>query len=248
MPVVLHLSMAVFFEIQISVAISLLKNKRPIRSYSTRSGRLTDSQRKAIDKYWKDNVIPYRGELLDLGSIFSNQRPITLEIGFGMGASLTEMAQKDIGSNFLGIEVHKPGIGKTLNEIHLLNVKNLKLMCHDAIEVVTHSLVDQSLDRVLIFFPDPWPKKRHNKRRLIQTDFMTLIARKLKPNGRLHLATDWKPYAAHMMNVLEALSEFNNAIAPHHFWGQPDRPETKFEKRGKNLGHGVWDLLYKKNN
>ena len=223
-----------------------LKDKRPIRSYVIRSGRLTNSQQKAIDEYWSDSVIPYTGELLDIKNIFNDTLPITLEIGFGMGASLTKMACEDSRSNFLGIEVHKPGIGKTLHSINSSKIKNLKLICHDAIEVFRNSLADHSLDRVLIFFPDPWPKKRHHKRRLIQVEFMTLIAKKLKPNACLHLATDWQPYAEHMMEVLESLSFFTNAIAPYQYWEQPERSETKFEKRGKALGHGVWDLLYKK--
>ena len=223
-----------------------LKDKRPIRSYVIRSGRLTNSQQKAIDEYWSDSVIPYTGELLDIENIFNDTLPITLEIGFGMGTSLTKMACEDSRSNFLGIEVHKPGIGKTLHGINSFKIKNLKLICHDAIEVFHNSLADHSLDRVLIFFPDPWPKKRHHKRRLIQVEFMTLIAQKLKPNAYLHLATDWKPYAEHMIEVLESLSFFTNAIGSYQYWEQPERPETKFEKRGKSLGHGVWDLLYKK--
>ena len=223
-----------------------LKDKRPIRSYVIRSGRLTTSQKKAIDEYWADGVIPYTGELLDTENIFNDNLPITLEIGFGMGTSLTKMAREDSRSNFLGIEVHKPGIGKTLHSINSFKIRNLKLICHDAIEVFHNSLADHSVDRVLIFFPDPWPKKRHHKRRLIQVEFMTLIAKKLKPNTYLHVATDWKPYAEHMMEVLESLSFFTNAIGPYQYWEQPERPETKFEKRGKSLGHGVWDLLYKK--
>ena len=224
-----------------------MTNKRPVRSYVIRSGRITNSQRHAIEQYWESNVVTYTGALLDLPCIFKNNLPVTLEIGFGMGASLIEMADKDKDRNFLGVEVHKPGVGKTLHDANLLEIKNLKLMCHDAQEVFQHSLEDNSIDRVLIFFPDPWPKKRHRKRRLVQTEFMKLIARKLKANGSLHLATDWKEYAEYMMEVIEPLPEFRNAIAPNRYWEKSTRPKTKFENRGRKLGHGVWDLMYKKN-
>ena len=224
-----------------------ITNKRPVRSYVIRSGRITNSQRHAIEQYWESNVVTYTGALLDLPYIFKNNLPVTLEIGFGMGASLIEMAEKDKDYNFLGVEVHRPGIGKTLHDANLLEIKNLKLMCHDAQEVFQHSLEDGSIDRVLIFFPDPWPKKRHRKRRLVQTEFIKLIARKLKANGSLHLATDWKEYAEYMMEVIEPLPEFRNAIAPNSYWSKSTRPKTKFENRGRKLGHGVWDLMYKKN-
>ena len=224
-----------------------ITNKRPVRSYVIRSGRITNSQLQAIEDYWEVNVVAYTGALLNLEYIFKNNLPVTLEIGFGMGASLIEMAVKDKGCNFLGVEVYKPGVGKTLHDANLLEIKNLKLMCHDAQEVFQHSLEDNSIDRVLIFFPDPWPKKRHRKRRLVQTEFMKLIARKIKANGSLHLATDWKEYAEYMMEVIEPLPEFRNAIAPNRFWEKSTRPKTKFENRGRKLGHGVWDLMYKKN-
>ena len=222
-------------------------NKRPVRSYVIRSGRLTNSQHQAIEKYWEDNVVGYTAEVLDLECLFKNNLPVTLEIGFGMGASLTEMASKDRGSNFLGVEVHRPGIGKTLHDVKSMEIKNLKLMCHDAQEIVQYSLADNSIDRVLIFFPDPWPKKRHRKRRLIQTEFIKLLAKKIKVDGCLHLATDWKDYAEYMIEVIEPLEEFRNAISPNHYWEKPIRPTTKFETRGRKLGHGVWDLLYIKN-
>jgi tRNA (guanine-N7-)-methyltransferase len=224
-----------------------ITNKRPVRSYVIRSGRMTNSQRQAIDEYWEDNVVAYTGDLLDLECIFKNNLPVTLEIGFGMGASLIQMAVRDKGCNFLGVEVHRPGVGKTLHDANLKEIKNLKLICHDAQEVVQYSLADDSIDRILIFFPDPWPKKRHRKRRLIQTEFVKMIASKLKTNGSLHLATDWKEYAEYMMEVIEPLSEFRNAVAPNRYLEKSMRPKTKFENRGRKLGHSVWDLLYKKN-
>ena len=222
------------------------KKGRPVRSYVIRSGRITNSQRHAIDKLWNDHVVPYSGELLDLKEIFNNRLPITVEIGFGMGSSLIDMARKESKTNFLGIEVHKPGIGKTLNDVELYAIKNLKLICHDATEVFQNAFENKSLDRVLIYFPDPWPKKRHAKRRLIQTEFATVISEKLKIGGHLHLSTDWRPYADHMVSVLEKVPHLKNAIAQNSFWENPKRPETKFERRGKTLGNKIWDLLYKK--
>ena len=219
---------------------------RPVRSYVIRSGRITNSQRQAIERLWDDHVIPFSRDLLDLGEIFQNSLPITVEIGFGMGSSLIDMAYKRSDTNFLGIEVHKPGIGKVLKDIETLGIENLKLICHDAAEVFNYAFEDKTLDRVLVFFPDPWPKKRHAKRRIIQPEFVSIISEKLKNNGCLHLATDWSPYAEHMIEVLDKIPSFSNAIAPKVFWENPERPETKFEKRGKKLGNRIWDLLYQK--
>ena len=219
---------------------------RPIRSYVSRSGRITSSQRQAIAKLWDDNVIPFSGDLLDLDKIFKNYLPVTVEIGFGMGSSLIDMANEESKSNFLGIEVHKPGIGRTLKDIERLGIKNLKLICHDATEVFRNAFQEQSLDRVLLFFPDPWPKKRHAKRRIIQPEFVNIVSEKLKNNGYLHLATDWLPYAEHMVEVLEKAPSMSNALAPKVFWKNPKRPETKFERRGKKMGNKIWDLLYQK--
>ena len=207
---------------------------------------MTDSQRQALEKLWNDNIIPFSGESLALDKIFKNFLPVTVEVGFGMGSSLISMAREESKANFLGIEVHKPGIGRTLNDIEQLGIKNLKLICHDAAEVFRSAFKEQSLDRVLVFFPDPWPKKRHAKRRIIQPEFVKNISAKLKNNGYLHLATDWLPYAEHMIEVLEKVPSLSNAVAPKSFWENPKRPETKFERRGKNLGNNIWDLLYRK--
>ena len=219
---------------------------RPVRSYVIRSGRITISQRQAIGRLWNDHVIPFSGGLLDLGEIFQNSLPITVEIGFGMGSSLIDMACKRPDTNFLGIEVHKPGIGKVLKCIEKLGIENLKLICHDAAEVFNNAFEDETLDRVLVLFPDPWPKKRHAKRRIIQPEFVSKVSEKLKNNGCIHLATDWSPYAEHMIEVLDKIPSLSNAIAPKVFWENPERPETKFEKRGKKLGNRIWDLLYQK--
>ena len=207
---------------------------------------MTNSQRQAIAKLCSGNVIPFSGESLDLDKIYKNSLPITVEVGFGMGSSLIDMALEESNVNFLGIEVHKPGIGRALNDIERLGIKNLKLICDDAAEVFKSAFKEKSLERVLVFFPDPWPKKRHAKRRIIQPEFVQNISGKLKSDGYLHLATDWLPYAEHMIEVLESVSSLSNAVAPKAFWGNPKRPETKFERRGKKLGNKIWDLLYQK--
>ncbi|NKB34617.1 MAG: tRNA (guanosine(46)-N7)-methyltransferase TrmB [Pseudomonadales bacterium] len=222
------------------------QHKRPVRSYVIRSGRLTDSQRKALDTHWDAHVVEFKNHSLDLDKLFPQSGSISLEIGIGMGASLLAMAQQEPNTNFLGIEVHKPGIGKVLHEIESIGLNNLKLICHDAKEVIETGIANQSIDRLLILFPDPWPKKRHHKRRLVQPQFVELLASKLKQEGVLHLATDWEPYAEHMMEVLEANPSLKNEMGTGKYWEQPQRPATKFEARGKRLGHGVWDLLFTK--
>ena len=222
------------------------ENNRPIRSYVIRSGRLTDAQRKAIESYWDKYVVEFNNEILDPKVLFKSPQKLTVEIGFGMGDSLLEMAKESPEQNFLGIEVHQPGVGKLLNGIAENELTNLKLICHDAREILESGLPDHCIDRLLLFFPDPWHKKRHNKRRLVQTDFITGLLPLLAEGGRIHLATDWEPYAEHMVEAMERVEGLSNANGAGQFWAKPDRPETKFERRGVRLGHGVWDLLYKK--
>ena len=219
---------------------------RPIRSYVIRNGRLTASQRKAIESYWQDYGIEYGKGLLELDSVFQDKSDLVLEIGFGMGDSLLEMATVAPSLNFLGIEVHRPGIGKLLHGIARAKLKNLKVINHDAKEVLLNCVRDGSISKIQIFFPDPWHKKRHNKRRLIQDDFIGLLASKLKPNGQLHLATDWEPYAEHMLEVLNRCEVLQNNAGTSLYSSAGERPVTKFEKRGKKLGHRVSDLLYTK--
>jgi tRNA (guanine-N7-)-methyltransferase len=163
-----------------------------------------------------------------------------------MGDSLLEMAQQDPTANFLGIEVHRPGVGKLLHGITEHQVKNLKIICHDATEVIADCFPEQSIDNILVFFPDPWPKKRHHKRRIIQPGFVSLLSSRLKQGGHLHLATDWEQYAEHMMEVLEQETTLSNAFGKGKYYEDPARPQTKFENRGRRLGHGVWDLLFKR--
>jgi tRNA (guanine-N7-)-methyltransferase len=222
------------------------QDHRPIRSYVIRASRYTDAQKVAIEQHWDDYVIAYEPRLFSTEELFGNSNPLTVEIGFGMGDSLLEMAAANPQINFLGIEVHKPGVGKLLHGVVEQNLSNVKVFCHDAKEILAHCLPPASIARLLIFFPDPWHKKRHNKRRLVQTDFITQQLPLLADGGRIHLATDWEPYAEHMVEAMEAVEGIENLNGAGQFWQQPDRPETKFERRGIRLGHGVWDLLYEK--
>lgn len=219
-----------------------IKPKRTIRSFVLRQGRLTKGQEQALTHLWPIFGIDYQsGTNIE----FNHSQPTVLEIGFGMGASLVEMAKAAPNKNFLGIEVHKPGVGACLMAIEDNQLSNLKVMCHDAVEVLENMIPDNSLDKVQIFFPDPWHKARHNKRRIIQPEFVNLISQKLKSGGILHLATDWQHYAEHMLEVLSNADAFTNLSPTNDYVPRPeDRPITKFEKRGQNLGHGVWDLQF----
>ncbi len=219
---------------------------RRIRSYVRRVGRLTEGQQRALDQLW--SVYGLKSDYsIDINSIFDRTAPLTLEIGFGNGTSLAAMAEAAPSINFLGIEVHRPGVGHLLYELQKRQLSNVRVWCHDAVEILSHQIPDQSLDRVLLFFPDPWPKRKHHKRRLIQDDFVTLLGHKLKPGGRLHLATDWDHYAKHMLKTLDSSPLFRNLAGASHYSGRPEyRPETRFEARGKRLGHTVRDLLFER--
>jgi len=180
--------------------------------------------------------------------LFPNKNPITLEIGFGDGVSLATMAAKAPQQNFIGIEVHRPGVGRLLHLIEENNLSNLRVMDDDAVEIIKNRIPNGSLNRVQLFFPDPWHKKRHNKRRIVQDDFVKLISSKLNAKGVFHLATDWQEYAEHMAEVMEASIEFQSQANQPYSSKPESRPTTKFETRGLKLGHGVWDLLYEKVN
>lgn len=222
-----------------------LTRHRNIRSFVRREGRLTPGQQRAIETHWPRFGVESAPEPLDLDALFGRQAGRLLEIGFGDGEALIAMARARPEMDCLGVEVHRPGVGSLLRQAQLLDLKNLRVMCADAVEVLTHQIPDHGLDRIHIFFPDPWPKKRHHKRRLIQPPFVALLARKLKPGGRLHLATDWEDYAQHMLAVLEACLEFANT--EKSFAPRPDyRTLTKFERRGQRLGHGAWDLIFQR--
>ena len=222
------------------------RHHRPMRSYVLRQGRLTPGQRLALEQQWPTLGIEFTGEAIDFEQVFARTAPITLEIGFGNGASLAEMATADPERDFLGIEVHRPGVGHLLYLAEENALSNLRVMNHDAVEIIQQMIPDNSLDRIQIFFPDPWHKKRHNKRRIVQPEFVELLATKLQQGGVLHLATDWEDYAVQMLNVMEQAVGYPNLAAGGGYSERPEsRPLTKFENRGLKLGHGDWDLLYR---
>jgi tRNA (guanine-N7-)-methyltransferase len=218
--------------------------RRHVRSFVRREGRITQSQQRALDELLPRFGVSVEG-LLDLDAVFGRPSPRTLEIGFGNGASLAKMAGVAPEQDFLGIEVHRPGVGHLLLEIERYLLGNVRVVCADAVEILEQHIPRASLDRVLLFFPDPWPKTRHHKRRILQPSFVALIHDRLKPGGVFHMATDWQPYAEQMLEVMEAAPGFRNSAGPGQYSPKPDyRPETKFERRGLRLGHGVWDLVY----
>ena len=221
--------------------------KRIVRSFVRREGRLTRGQRRALEQLWPRYGIPAGEEVLDLEAVFGRRAPVVLEIGFGNGEALLAMAAARPGTDYLGIEVHRPGIGRLLLGLEAQGLSNVRVLEGDAAELLARRLPGASLDAVHIFFPDPWPKKRHHKRRLVQPAFVELLRTRLKPGGRLHLATDWRDYAEHMAAVMERAPGFRN-LSPHppYIERPPDRPRTRFERRGADLGHGVWDLLYQR--
>lgn len=226
------------------------ENGRPlrrIRSFVRRQGRLTKGQQQALDTLWPVMGVEYQPESVDLPSLFGREAPVTLEIGFGMGASLVTMAQNTPHQNFLGIEVHAPGVGACLAAAKEADVQNLRVMCHDAVEVLEKMIPDNSLRMVQLFFPDPWHKARHNKRRIVQVPFAELVMRKLKLGGVFHMATDWEAYAEHMLEVMNSIDGYRNQSEQQNYVPRPEtRPLTKFEQRGQRLGHGVWDLMFER--
>lgn len=220
---------------------------RRIRSFVLREGRMTPAQQRAFDAHWSRYGIDYRGEAQDFDSHFGRSAPLVLEIGFGNGEALAWASEHDPARDFIGIEVHGPGVGRLMNTLATRQASNVRLYKHDAVEVLQHEIAPATLAETRIWFPDPWHKKRHHKRRLIQPAFVALLASRMAPGGLLHLATDWQAYAEHMLEVMEAAPDWRNAIAPGQYAPQPDwRIETHFERRGLKLGHGVWDLLYRK--
>ncbi|ASY76179.1 tRNA (guanosine(46)-N7)-methyltransferase TrmB [Pectobacterium polaris] len=226
------------------------ENGRPmrrIRSFVRRQGRLTNGQQLALDNYWPVMGVEYQTELVDFNPLFGRDAPVVLEIGFGMGASLVTMAAQHPEQNFLGIEVHLPGVGACLAAAQEAGISNLRVMCHDAIEVLMNMIPDGSLSMVQLFFPDPWHKARHNKRRIVQVPFVQLVQSKLKVGGVFHMATDWEPYAQHMLEVMTSVTEYRNLSNNNEYVERPEsRPLTKFEARGQRLGHGVWDLMFER--
>ncbi|UVO09354.1 tRNA (guanosine(46)-N7)-methyltransferase TrmB [Pectobacterium polonicum] len=224
------------------------ENGRPmrrIRSFVRRQGRLTNGQQLALDNYWPVMGVEYQAEQVDFNALFGRDAQVVLEIGFGMGASLVTMAAQHPEQNFLGIEVHLPGVGACLASAQEAGISNLRVMCHDAVEVLMNMIPDGSLSMVQLFFPDPWHKARHNKRRIVQVPFVQLVQSKLKVGGVFHMATDWEPYAQHMLEVMTSVTEYRNLSDNNEYVERPEsRPLTKFEARGQRLGHGVWDLMF----
>ena len=220
---------------------------RPIRSFVLRKGRLTQGQERAFGRSWpRFGVAPVRHPL-DLALLFGNSNPVYLEIGFGNGESLARVAADNPGNNYLGVEVHPPGIGHLLLRIEELGLNNVRILQQDAVEVVNNGLADASLQGVFLFFPDPWHKKRHHKRRILQPDLVEQLERIIRPGGIFHAATDWEDYADQMLETLSRAQCFENSAGPGRFTPRPAwRPQTKFERRGERLGHRVWDLLFRR--
>lgn len=219
---------------------------RPIQSFVRRQGKITAGQRAARAQLLADWSIPYRPAPLNFAEVFGRSAPVTLEIGFGMGESTARMAQQMPERDFLGLEVYPAGVGALLRRIQLQEIPNIRIIEHDAVEVLEHCIPDASLDTVLIFFPDPWPKLRHHKRRLIQAPFVSRLVPKLAPGGLLHCATDWMPYAEQMLAVLGGCPDLQNRAGAGYASRPAWRPLTKFESRGLGLGHSVADLLFER--
>ena len=222
-----------------------MQERRSIRSYVLRQGRISNAQRRAHVELLPVYGIPFSPALLDLGRAFGRSAPKILEIGFGMGETTAAIAQQHPENDYLGIEVHTPGVGSLLARITELRLGNVRVIQHDAVEVLQTMIAPAALDGVHIFFPDPWPKKRHHKRRLIQTPFAALLASKMKSGALVHACTDWEDYARQMLDVLSADPALANTASGYA--DRPDaRPQTKFERRGLELGHRVWDLVFRK--
>ncbi|RXJ72284.1 tRNA (guanosine(46)-N7)-methyltransferase TrmB [Veronia nyctiphanis] len=218
---------------------------RKIRSFVRREGRLTKGQDQAMQECWPTMGLDFEDKKLVWSDVFGNDNPVVLEIGFGMGASLVEMAKNAPEKNFVGIEVHSPGVGACLMAARDAGITNLRVMCHDAVEVFESMLPKASLATVQLFFPDPWHKKRHHKRRIVQPAFVEMLRDKLKIGGIFHMATDWENYAEHMVEVMDIAPGYQNTATDGPYIPRPEeRPLTKFEQRGHRLGHGVWDMKY----
>jgi tRNA (guanine-N7-)-methyltransferase len=216
-----------------------------IRSYVKREGRLTAAQQEALENYWKKNGVDFSAEILNLDALFERRAPLVLDIGVGTGDSTFSHAQSHLENNYLAIEVHRPGLGQLLNKIELNHLNNIKVSNHDVVHVLQDQIPDDSISQIFIFFPDPWPKTKHHKRRLINKQLIELIKKKIKLQGRLHIATDWQDYARHIQKLCDSDPELlnlasNNGFAPRPHW----RIKTRYESRGLRLEHRVWDFCY----
>lgn len=223
------------------------KQYRAIKSFVLRQGRLTKAQQKALANHWQDYGIDFSEEHLNYRALFNNDNEVVVEIGFGDGDSLLQQAINQPQYNFIGIEVHGPGVGHLIHHAKLQNIHNIKVIRHDAIDVLTKQIADNSIRQLQLFFPDPWHKKRHHKRRIIKHSFIKLAQQKLKTDGYLHMATDWQHYAEQMLEQMDQAAAFHNTSGSGNYSKTlAGRCETKFERRGIKLGHGVWDLIYQK--
>lgn len=220
---------------------------RPVRSFVRREGRLTAGQARALAELWPRYGLEPGDDTVDFTLLFGQDAPVILEIGFGNGESLATIAETHPKNNYIGIEVHRPGAGSLLLRLEERDIGNVRVVSQDASEVLQKNIADASLASVYLFFPDPWPKKKHHKRRLLQPGFAQLIRRKLTIGGIFHMATDWQDYAEYMMTVMSAAEGFTNEAGDGNYSTRPAyRPETKFERRGLNRGHGVWDLVFRR--
>lgn len=218
---------------------------RSVRSFVRRQGRMTLAQRQGLADHWESFCLESGAEGLDFKTLFGRDAPTYVEIGFGNGDNLAAMAAAQPHHNFIGIEVHRPGVGQLLTQLQQQASTNVRIYCHDAIEILNRNIPNHSLAGIFLFFPDPWPKLRHHKRRIVQPEFVDLIAQKLQPGGTLHMATDWEHYAKQMLTVMQASPSFINQASDNGYLPRPDhRPLTKFEKRGQRLGHAIWDLIF----
>ncbi len=221
--------------------------QRRIKSYVLRAGRVSNRQRQGLDFWLKNYELTVGGNPWNLAEEFARTADTVVEIGFGMGSSLLAMAKNNPEINYIGIEVHQAGVGSLAADLHEYQLSNVRIVAHDAVEVFRTQLLDNSLAGVQIFFPDPWHKKRHHKRRLIQKEFIQLLTKKMKPGGFIHCATDWQDYAEHILDVLSTEPTLQNTQEDGGYSPRPlSRPLTKFEQRGERLGHGVWDLIFSK--
>ena len=222
-----------------------VKYLRKIQSFVRRSGRISKAQSIGLNELWHDYGVDLNEKKIDFNKLFLSKNNVTLEVGFGNGDSLLEMAIDQPNQNFLGIEVYEAGVGRLINEANKNKLSNLKIIKDDAVEVLTNNILDNSISHFQLFFPDPWHKKKHHKRRIVQISFLDLLSKKLKKDGVVHIATDWENYAEHIMELLESHSHFKNCAGDHMYSLRPkNRPLTKFENRGQKLGHGVWDIIF----
>nr|VFJ58212.1 MAG: tRNA (guanine-N7-)-methyltransferase [Candidatus Kentron sp. FM]VFJ62991.1 MAG: tRNA (guanine-N7-)-methyltransferase [Candidatus Kentron sp. FM]VFK19658.1 MAG: tRNA (guanine-N7-)-methyltransferase [Candidatus Kentron sp. FM] len=221
---------------------------RRIRSFVRRPGRITQAQRRTLETDWKRFGIEPCNGTLDLDGIFARHAPRYLEIGFGMGEALIDTALANPECDYLGVEVHEPGLGRLIHQLIERDIGNVRAIRGDAVQVLDTCIAPRDLAGVFLYFPDPWPKKRHHKRRLVQPDFVCLVSERLEPGGRFELATDWADYAVHMLKTLEAEPRLDNLAGPGRFSPRPaHRPFTRFERRGQRAGHGIWDLVFARN-